>query len=556
LHCDPSNEGELAQDDGHRASGAVAARHDAHAWWQRAVIYQIYPLSFQDTDGDGRGDVDGVLARLDHLRWLGVDAIWLGPVYRSPMADFGYDIADFTDVDPAFGTLRDFDRLLSALHRHGLRLIMDFVPNHTSDRHPWFVESQSSRDNRKRDWYVWADPGPDGAPPNNWLSRFGGSAWEWHPATGQYYYHAFLKEQPDLNWRNPDVRAAMADVLRFWMRRGVDGFRIDAAAVLAEDELLRDDPPKPQADERTPPPDRLERVYTNYRPEVLNWLGELRDAADEFSDRVLLGEVDGSGDRIAHFYGRQDRPLLHLPLNYRLHETQWKGSALAEAITAYLALVPDHGWPNWLIGGHDKKRIADVAGPGRERVAAMLLMTLPGTPVLYQGDEIGMKGARASSAQARDPFERRVPGYGLNRDPERAPMQWNGGANAGFTSGAPWLPLAGDHEARNVVEQRDDPRSLLKLYQRLIRLRHEMPMLAVADVRMEIRDDALIAYSCTSGRQQLVVALNLGSKPQVCRPFASGRARLLLSTHLDRQDEMFDAGVPLRAHEGLILLLI
>jgi alpha-glucosidase len=268
------------------------------------------------------GDLQGMLARLDHLSWLGVTAVWLSPVYCSPMADFGYDIANFTDVDRTFGTLDDFDQLLQEMHDRGIRLILDFVPNHTSDRHPWFIDSQSSHDSSKRDWYVWADPGADGGPPNDWLSRFGGSAWEWHEPTGQFYYHAFLKEQPDLNCRNPEVRAALADVLRFWMRRGVDGFRIDAAAVLAEDEWLRDDPPNVQADSKTPPPDRLERVYTNYRPEVFDWLDELRQAVDEIPARVLLAKFRTSLTKSRTWSARTPRgqhrmsPQSGMPLPY------------------------------------------------------------------------------------------------------------------------------------------------------------------------------------------------------------------------------------------------
>lgn len=343
---------------------------DSHNWWQQGIIYQIYPLSFQDTDGDGRGDLPGILSHLDYLTWLGIDAVWLGPIYPSPMADFGYDIADFTSVHPLFGSLADLDRLIEALQTRHIRLL-DFVPNHTSDRHPWFIESRSSRHNPKREWYVWADPGPDGGPPNNWLSRFGGSAWEWEAAIGQYYYHAFLKEQPDLNWRNPRVRAAMANVLRFWLRRGVDGFRVDAAAVLAEDVLLRDEPPNPEADARTPPPERHKRVYTDSRPEVLEWLAELCAVVEEFPDRVLLGEVDTTGDRLAQFYGDRERPLLHLPLNYRLLDTPWQAQDIAAMIEAYLEALPPHAWPNWVIGSHDKTRVASIVGTAQARVAAM-----------------------------------------------------------------------------------------------------------------------------------------------------------------------------------------
>jgi alpha-glucosidase len=528
---------------------------DHHDWWRRAVLYQVYPLSFQDTDADGRGDLPGLLARLDHLSELGVDGVWLGPVFRSPMADFGYDIADFENVDAVFGTLADFDRLVAALHERGMRLVLDFVPNHTSDQHPWFVQSRSSRDDPKRDWYVWADPAADGGPPNGWLSRFGGSAWERDEATGQYYYHAFLKEQPDLNWRNPQVRAAIADALRFWMRRGVDGFRIDACAVLAEDRWLREDPPDPEAGEDTPPPDRFKRVYTNYRPEVLSWLHELRRAADEFPGRVLLGEVDGAGKRVAHFYGKAGKPILHLPLNYRLLEAEWDPKALADAIEEYLPLVPAHGAANWLIGGHDKERIVDTLGLEQARVAAMLEFTLPGTVLLYQGDEIGMPGLHLPSEQARDPFERLVPDYGLNRDPERAPMQWSPGESAGFTRGTPWLPLAQEDGQRNVQRQRDDTRSMLALYRRLIALRNEDGVLAEGRYRTQFCSDDVLAYERSDGKRRLLVLLNLGGTGRTVVLARHVRARLVLSTHLDRHDGTVDAEVHLRGNEGLVLSL-
>lgn len=283
---------------------------DRLKWWQRAVIYEIAPVSFQDSNGDGKGDLPGLIRRIDYLQWLGADAVWLTPIYLSPMLDLGYDIADFCAIDPVFGTMQDFERLVDMLHARDMRLILDFVPNHTSDRHPWFKESRASRSNPKRD--VWADAGPNGGPPNNWLSRFGGSAWQWDEHTEQYYYHSFLIEQPELNWRYPEVRSAMADVLRFWLRRGVDGFRTDASAVLVEDKLLRDDPPNPDANADTPPPQRLKRVFTDDRRESMANLEEIRQVVDEFDDRVLAAEVQGTTDHIGRFYG-QERPRFPAP---------------------------------------------------------------------------------------------------------------------------------------------------------------------------------------------------------------------------------------------------
>jgi alpha-glucosidase len=501
-------------------------------WWQQALVYQIYPLSFQDSNGDGLGDLPGIAARLDHLSWLRVGAVWLSPIHPSPMADFGYDVADFTGVDPRFGTLDDLDRLIAALHARNIRLILDFVPNHTSSEHPWFVESRSSRVNPKRDWYIWRDPAPGGGPPNNWLSRFGGSAWEFDPSTGQYYYHAFLKQQPDLNWRNPQVRRAMAEVLRFWMRRGIDGFRVDAAAVLAVDTLLRDDPPNPEFREgETPPPERFERVYTDDRPVTLEYLTGLHEVLDEFADRVLLGEVDTSGDRIADFYGCE-RPRLDLPLNYRLLDTPWEPRAIADTIWEYLGALPSGAWPCWLIGSHDKPRIASQIGAAQTRLTAMLLLTLPGTPILYAGDEIGMGDVPVPSNQARDPFERRLPGYGLNRDPERAPMRWDASEHGGFTTGEPWLPVGEDISACNVEVQREDERSLLALYRRLIEFRRNEAALRTGSYEPSDGSGKVLAYWRWLDGRRIFVALNFADAEEELALPSPGQVRL--STHLER----------------------
>jgi alpha-glucosidase len=524
----------------------------APPWWRHALIYQIYPLSFQDSDGDGKGDLPGIAARLDHLSWLGVDAVWLGPIHPSPMKDFGYDIEDFTGIDPLFGTLEDFERLLAQLHARGIRLILDFVPNHTSDRHPWFQDSKSSRSSAKRDWYVWADPAPDGGPPNNWLSRFGGSAWAWDEATGQYYYHAFLKEQPDLNWRNPAVRAAMCEVMCTWFRRGVDGFRIDAAAVLAEDQCLRDDPPNPDA-EKSPPPERYERVYTNYRPEVLDWLAQLRQAVEPFGDRVLLGEVDTGGDRIGDFYGSPERPILHLPLNYALLDTPWETDAVRRTLEDYFKLVPAHGWPDWVVGGHDKKRMHDLRGPEHLRVVAMLLLTLPGTSILYAGEEIGMRGARVE--EVHDPFERLVPGWGLDRDPQRSPMQWDASANAGFTQGQPWLPVAEGFEHCNVAAQRGDAGSLLTLYRELIHLRRSDPALREGAFDDPFSAGTVLGYTRRFQDRRLLVLLNLGGERQVV-PLPQGcRADVLHATTQEPHAAPVDGAIACEGHQGLIIRL-
>jgi alpha-glucosidase len=541
---DVAEQARTEQEQGKSAVGELA-------WWQQAVIYQIYPRSFQDSNGDGIGDLAGILARVDHLAKLGVDAVWLSPIYPSPMLDFGYDIADYCGIDPRFGTMEEFDALVAALHARGIRLVLDFVPNHTSDQHPWFKESRASRDNPKRDWYVWHDPAPDGGPPNNWLSRFGGSGWQYDEATGQYYYHAFLKEQPDLNWWNPEVKTAMADILRFWMHRGVDGFRMDASAVLLEDNRFRDDPPNPDFEEgKTPPPERLKRVYTDGRPETLSILEDLRAIVDEFPDRVLLGETQGAVERIGAFYG-EDRPAFHLPLNFALMDTPWTATELAKVISAYLGVLPANAWPDWVIGGHDKPRIASRIGQAQARIAAMLAFTLPGTPIVFAGDEIGQEIVPIPSEEARDPFERLVPGYNLNRDPERAPMRWDGGRNAGFTTGTPWLPVGNGIAEHNVAVQDNGPRSMLTLYRRLIAIRKAEPVLLAG--RCEVLPPAgdVLAFRRYLDGEEMTVLLNTGSGAQrftLPRP-----GQLVLSTHLDREGEGLAGTVELRPDEGLLI---
>jgi len=521
-------------------------------WWQRAVIYEIAPISFQDSNGDGKGDLPGLLQRIDYLGWLGIDAIWLTPIYCSPMLDLGYDIADFCAIDPLFGTMQDFDQLVAQLHARDMRLMLDFVPNHTSDRHPWFLESRASRTSRKRQWYIWADACADGGAPNNWLSRFGGSGWQWDEQTEQYYYHSFLLEQPDLNWRNPEVREAMADVLRFWLRRGVDGFRVDASAVLAEDELLRDDPPNPQFTKDTPPPQRLTRVFTDDRRESMTYIEEIRKVIDEFEDRVLAGEVQGKSDRIGHFYGEQ-QPRLHLPLNFALLDTPWDAFSLQASIDKYLNAIPKDAWPDWVIGGHDKRRVASRLGQPQARILAMLSLTIRGTPLLFAGDEIGMEQVPIPPEQIQDPFEKLVGGYGLNRDPERSPMRWDAGPAGGFTSGQPWLPMGRNVAERNVARLQADERSLLWLYRRLIQVRRKEPALVAGDyVPMRSRNDILM-YRRVWKTDTLMIALNTVHQPR--RLDDPGKGTLLLSTYLDGDRSNVTGSTLLRASEGVILKL-
>ena len=521
------------------------------AWWQSAVIYQVYPRSWQDSDGDGIGDLNGIRARLDHLVALGVDALWISPVFPSPMADFGYDVADYTGIDPRFGTLADFDALIAAAHARGLKLLLDFVPNHSSDRHPWFVESRSSRTNPKRDWYLWADPAPDGGPPNNWISDFGGPTWTFDAGTGQYYEHAFLPAQPDLNWRNPDLRAAMYAAMRFWFDRGVDGFRIDVLWHMVKAAGFPDNPPNPAWRPGMGAMHRVLQTNSTDQPEVHAIAAEMRAVADAWPDRVLIGEIYLPVADLMAYYGTPARPEVQLPFNFQLIDAPWDARALHAIIADYEAALPPGGWPNWVLGNHDRPRIATKRGQPQARVAAMLLLTLRGTPTLYYGDEIGLEDGAIPPDQVQDPRELREPGLGLGRDPVRTPMPWDGGLNAGFTTGTPWLPLNADHETRNVAAQADDPASILTLHRRLLALRRDHSALAIGAIRLLPAHPAILAYQ---RGDDLLILLNLTNAPAHC-PLPDGDWQTLLSTHpSSRRTPGSPAGEMLLPDEGRILL--
>ncbi|MQA89470.1 MAG: DUF3459 domain-containing protein [Gemmatimonas sp.] len=528
-----------------------------YVWWQRGIVYQIYPRSFQDSNGDGIGDLPGITSRLDHFRWLDVDAVWISPIYPSPMADFGYDVADYTDIHPIFGTLDDFDRLLEEAHGRGLKIILDFVPNHTSVEHPWFKESRSSWDNPKRDWYIWQDPALDGGPPNNWLSNFGGPAWTLDEETGQYYYHAFLPEQPDLNWRNPEVVNAMLDVLRFWLDRGVDGFRVDVIWHLIKDEHFRDNPENPDWSPGDNPYDAVVSLYTADRPEVHDIIVHMRRLFDEYEGRVLIGETYLPVERLVHYYG-EDQAGVHLPFNFQLILADWDAANVSQLIQEYEEALPAGGWPNWVLSNHDQHRIASRVGLEQARVAAMMLLTLRGTPTLYYGDEIGMRDVEIPAELVQDPWEKNVPGKGLGRDPERTPMQWSREPNAGFTRGVPWLPVSKEYPSTNIEAQRDDPHSMLSLYRRLIDLRRGEPAMEMGDYRTVSAFRDVLAYvrDGRRGEDSFLVALNLGPHPHVLKaPEGADTGTVVLSTYLDRAEEEVAGEVELRPNEGLVIRL-
>jgi alpha-glucosidase len=527
-------------------------------WWQRGVVYQIYPRSFQDTNGDGVGDLPGILRRLDYVADLGVDAIWLSPFFSSPMADFGYDVSDYRDVDPLFGTLADFDRVLAEAHARGLKVIVDYVPNHTSDQHPWFQASRSSRQDPHRDWYIWRD----GSPPNNWLSNFGGSAWEYDPRTGQSYLHSFLKEQPDLNWRNPAVQTAMLDVLRFWLERGVDGFRMDTVHRIVKHPDLPDNPPNPGGrllHKEVGEYDSQLHVYDKAHPDVHQVLRKFRQVLDAYSspgqERVAIGEAHiYDPHELATYYG-QHLDELHLPFNFGLLLTPWVADAVRAGVEAYEAALPSGAWPNYVLGNHDEARIASRVGPDGARLAMLLLLTLRGTPTVYQGDELGIQDVPIPAEKAQDPWGKRVPGLNLGRDPARTPMPWDTSEpNAGFCPPRiePWLPLNPDHATVNVASELADPRSMLALTRRLLMLRRASPALSVGSYRALDGPAECYVYLRQAADEQIVVALNFGTgEPQVTLPWSE--ADVVLSTSLDREGPIGGGNVRLRPAEGLVL---
>jgi alpha-glucosidase len=548
-----------------------------YLWWQTGVIYQIYPRSYNDTTGNGIGDIPGIIEKLDYLsETLGIDAIWLSPFYPSPMADFGYDVADYCNVHPMFGTLADFDRLVVQAHQRDLKIIIDWVPNHTSDQHPWFLESRSSRENPKRDWYIWRDPTPlnapvnggklEGGPPNNWLAVFGGSAWEWDQATGQYYLHSFLKEQPDLNWRNAEVRAAMFDTIRFWLARGADGFRVDVAHFIMKDPQLHNNPPAPKGKQTFHRPhgsyDSQLHLYDKGHPDVHAVYRQFRALLDEYSaesPRMAVGEIHiFDWPEWASYYGSPSPGLeFHLPFNFSLLKARWEAQEFRQLVDQLEAILPEWAWPNYVLGNHDEGRIATRYGADQARVAAMLLLTLRGTPTIYYGEELGMIDVDIPLEDQLDPFGLRVPGWG--RDRCRTPMQWDAGRHAGFSPPETprlWLPLSGQYPILNIAEELDDPRSSLSLYRQLLTLRKSSPALQQGSYTPvdRVPSDCFV-YLREFEYQKYLIALNFSGQYQSITFPGYGSAKFVLSTYLDRAGQADLQNFTLRPNEGIIFTI-
>jgi alpha-glucosidase len=508
-------------------------------WWQSAVVYQVYPRSFADADGDGVGDLAGVIERLDYLSWLGVGAVWLSPFYRSPMVDFGYDVCDYTDVDPIFGDLATFDRLVSDAHGLGIRVIVDWVPNHSSDLHPWFVASRSSREDPRREWYVWRDGRPGGRPPNDWRSTFGGPAWTHDETTGQWYLHAFASAQPDLNWANPEVADAMLATLRFWLDRGVDGFRIDVVQELGS-------VPDPPADGRPWP---REQPW----PAGHEIIRRVREVLDRYG-AMAVGEVYMlDQEDLASFLVTGDE--LHLAHNFVFLRSPWSARRFREVIEEFDRVAPHPAWPTWCLENHDHPRVASRydeggRGPARARAAALLLLALRGSAFVFQGQELGLPDARIPPEAVVD-----LDG----RDPARAPIPWErpsqAGSGAGFTRGVPWLPIVERAEELAVAAQRDDPRSDLSLWRGLIALRKGSPALAGGSQRMLDAGDGVLAWIRERGGERMMIAINMSPHELTC-DLGAGVGRIELSSDPGRPQETVGRGdLRLESDEGVVVRL-
>jgi len=524
----------------------------SEAWWRGGVLYHVYLRSFADSDGDGVGDIPGVISRLDHLAWLGIDGLWLSPVMPSPNDDWGYDVADYCAVDPAYGTMEDVDRLIAEARKLGIRVMMDLVPNHSSDRHPWFVESRSSRDAAKRDWYVWADPAPDGAQPNNWVGNFFGPAWELDEASGQYFLHSFLETQADLNWWNDDVREAFKDVFRFWFDRGVAGFRIDVVHKLVKDRALRDNPPATESDSFIEQAWGQRELNNANHPETHEILRGWRTVSDAYDPpRLLLGETYVLDiPTMASYYGRDDE--LDLAFNIPFLYAPFSADAMRAIVEQTEAAIPEGSWPVWNGGSHDISRWPTRWCDGDERkirCALMVLLTLRGTPLLYYGDEIGMGDGSVPVEDSLDPLGKRIAGLvTAGRDPSRTPMQWSAGPGCGFTEPGvkPWLPF-GDAAACNVQQQRDDAGSALTFCRDLIALRRRSSELRSGAYRP--REAQAGAWVWDRG-DHTVVALNLSDEPVSIEDLSG---TVTIGTRRERDGERVEGTGALAPWEGVVL---
>jgi alpha-glucosidase len=526
-------------------------------WQDVNGIYQIYPRSFKDSNGDGVGDIAGMTEKLGYIKGepnsLGIDAVWVSPFYRSPMADFGYDVADYYSVDPLFGDLEDFKVFIKEAHNRDIKVMVDFVPNHTSDEHPWFVASKSSRDNEKRDWYVWRDGQPDGSPPNNWLSVFGGSAWQLDEATGQYYLHSFLTKQPDLNWDNPHVRKAMGDVLKFWLSLGVDGIRADAVRWISKDSQFRDNPPNPDYKEGEDPYHSQRLQYSRYGENLFEYLRELTVVIESYPDRIILFEdypdrhIDVH-EQYTEFYSVD--PSVAAPFNFEGLKSSYGAREYRRFIGQFQKITDNKLRPFYCFGNHDKPRLVSRVGLKQARLVGLLQLALPGIPVVYYGDEIGMHNVPIPPDQIQDPFEKQTPGLGLGRDAERTPMQWSAEEYAGFSTASPWLPVASDFATNNVAVEEKDTESFFSMYRALFELRRSAALRSGDYIEWPGSNDEVFGFSRKGEYETLLVLLNMSDHKVVCKDGMKGE--IIYSTHSFVESDIHES-LLLQSSQGVII---
>lgn len=482
-------------------------------WWRGSVTYQIYPRSFQDSDGDGIGDLAGITARLPHVASLGVDAIWLSPIFPSPMADMGYDVSNYTDIEPLFGTLPDFDHLVTVAHGLGLKVIIDQVISHASSEHPLFAESRRDRTNAKADWFIWADPKPDGSPPNNWLSVFGGPAWEWDTRRRQFYLHNFLASQPDFNFHNPEVQDYMISTMRFWLERGVDGFRLDTVNYYFHDPKLRSNPGLVLNSVPINPYDMQDHRYSKTQPENVGFLERIRALTDEYSARMMVGEV-GDAQRQIEVMGEytSGTKRLHMAYSFEMLGDHYSATFFRKAIEGFFAGAPD-GWPCWAFSNHDVMRHASRWGSAVAHQAAAVLLSLEGSVCLYQGEELGQTDTDLEYHELTDPKGIRFWPDEKGRDGCRTPMMWDHTTNGGFTTGKPWLPVRPPQLGRNVADQQGVSGSVLETYRAILAFRHAHPVLRHGRSRFFDVKEPVLAFTRTIGDEEMLCVFNLSANP-------------------------------------------
>ena len=525
-----------------------------NSWWKEAVIYQIYPRSFKDSTGNGIGDLQGIISKLDYLKDLGINAIWISPCFPSPMKDFGYDITNYCDIEPLFGTLKDMDLLIAESHERDIKVILDYVANHTSDDHPWFKESRKSKQNPKSDWYIWKDAKSDGSVPNNWICVPGGSAWEWCEERKQYYYHSFLSCQPDVNWANPELRESMLNVLRFWLDRGIDGFRIDMISWLFKDPEWRDNPPNPNYNPKIDLSfQKLLPKYTIDLPGLFDYLELISKTVNSYEDRVIIGEISyGSKlDSYPKYYGSEGN-LIHIPAMFEFIKEPWNREVIFNILRDYYSILPPYAWPNFQLGNHDRSRVAS-RWDGREiaRTGALLLLTLKGTSFIYNGEEIGMVDVKIPENKVVDPTSGTE--SKLARDACRTPMQWDTTINAGFSISEPWLPISPDYKENNVAQELLTQDSMLHLYKELLKLRNGNKALRIGEIKLEdsSNPNCLFYSRLLNSKKEYGIIINFSGEYQEMK--IDSRFTIVINTYLDEKTEKKEENLILRKNEGVII---